>query len=99
MQPEKVPRERAEDLISLLVPNWRPSPRQCVWAIRIACVSGILVAIGYLYDITLWDWAKLLIVPAVIAGSASGSTASNANGSWRSRSVARKTRRYKPTWM
>lgn len=68
MQPEKVPRERAKDLISLLVPNWRPSPRQCVWAIRIACVSGILVAIGYLYDITLWDWAKLLIVPAVIAG-------------------------------
>jgi uncharacterized protein YjbI with pentapeptide repeats len=67
--PEKLPRrERAEDLISLLVPDWRPSPRQRVWAIRIACVSGILVAIGYLYDITLWDWAKLLIIPAVIAG-------------------------------
>jgi len=28
---------------------------------------GVLVAIGYAYDITLWDWAKLLIVPAAIA--------------------------------
>jgi len=28
----------------------------------------IAILIGYRYDITLWDWAKLLIVPAVIAG-------------------------------
>jgi uncharacterized protein YjbI with pentapeptide repeats len=27
----------------------------------------VLIAIGYAYDITLWDWAKLLIVPAAIA--------------------------------
>jgi len=26
------------------------------------------VLIGYRYDITLWDWLKLLIVPVVIAG-------------------------------
>jgi hypothetical protein len=29
---------------------------------------GTLIAIGYSYGITLWDWANLLIVPAVIAG-------------------------------
>jgi hypothetical protein len=28
----------------------------------------IAVLIGYRYDITLWDWLKLLVVPAVIAG-------------------------------
>ena len=28
----------------------------------------IAILIGYRYDITLWDWIKLLIVPAVIAG-------------------------------
>jgi len=38
-----------------------------LWAIRIGIVLGLLVAIGYSYDVTLWDWAKLLIVPAVIA--------------------------------
>ncbi len=68
MEPEKTPRERAEDLISLLVPTWRPTPWQGLWAIRIGIVLGLLVAIGYLYGITLWDWAQLLIVPAVIAG-------------------------------
>jgi hypothetical protein len=51
-----------------LVPSdWRPTPRQGLWAIRIGVVLGLLVAIGYSYGITLWDWAKLLIVPAVIA--------------------------------
>jgi len=28
----------------------------------------VVILIGYRYDITLWDWIKLLIVPAVIAG-------------------------------
>jgi uncharacterized protein YjbI with pentapeptide repeats len=68
VQPEKTPRKRAEDLISLLVPDWQPTLQQGLWAIRIGIVLGLLVAIGYLYGITLWDWAKLLIVPAVIAG-------------------------------
>jgi hypothetical protein len=31
-------------------------------------LSIIAILIGYRYDITLWDWIKLLIVPAVIAG-------------------------------
>ena len=33
----------------------------------VALLTGALL-IGYRYDITLWDWIKLLIVPAVIAG-------------------------------
>jgi Pentapeptide repeats (8 copies) len=67
VQPEKTLRERAEDLISLLVPDWRPTPRQSLWIIRIGIVLGLLFAIGYIYGVTLWDWIKLLIVPAVIA--------------------------------
>jgi len=67
VEPQKTPRERAEDLINLLVPEWRPNPRQGLWAIRIAIVLGLLVAIGYAYGVTLWDWMNLLIVPAVIA--------------------------------
>jgi len=67
VEPEKTPRERAEDLISLLVSDWRPTPRQSLWGIRIATVLVVLIAIGYAYSITLWDWAKLLIVPAAIA--------------------------------
>jgi uncharacterized protein YjbI with pentapeptide repeats len=33
----------------------------------VALLTGALL-IGYRYDITLWDWIKLHIVPAVIAG-------------------------------
>jgi hypothetical protein len=69
VEPEKTPRDRAEDLIRLLVPDWRPTPRQGLWAIRIGIVLGLLVAIGYSYGVTLWDWIKLLIVPAAIAGA------------------------------
>ena len=68
MEPEKTPRKRAEDLISLLVSDWRPTPRQGLWAIRGAIVLGVLIAVGYFYGVTLWDWTKLLVVPAVIAG-------------------------------
>jgi hypothetical protein len=28
----------------------------------------VSILIGYRYGITLWDWIKLLIVPAVLAG-------------------------------
>jgi uncharacterized protein YjbI with pentapeptide repeats len=64
---EQNPRPRARELVRLLVPDWRPTPRQVLWTIGIAIVLGGLIAIGYPYDITLWDWANLLIVPAVIA--------------------------------
>jgi hypothetical protein len=63
---EQNPRERA--FISELVPDWRPTRQQALWAIRIAIILGLLVLIGYAYGITLWDWLKLLIIPAVIAG-------------------------------
>jgi hypothetical protein len=66
-QEPKSPRDRAEDLISLLVADWRPTPRQVLWIVRIGIVLSLLVAIGYAYGVTLWDWIKLLIVPAVIA--------------------------------
>jgi type III secretory pathway component EscS len=38
-----------------------------VWAIRLAVLLGVLLTISYAFDKTLWDWLKLLIVPAVIA--------------------------------
>jgi Pentapeptide repeats (8 copies) len=71
-QEPKSQRKRAAALISLLVPTWRPTPRQGLWAGGIAAFLTVLtvsVVIGYRYDITLWDWIKLLIVPAVIAGA------------------------------
>jgi hypothetical protein len=64
---EQTPQERARELVRLLVPDWRPTTRQALWVIRIAIVLGVLITIGYSYGITLWDWAKLLIVPAVLA--------------------------------
>jgi hypothetical protein len=73
-QEPKTRRERAEaeDLIRLLVPDWRPTSQQVLWTVRIfvalIVVLSILTLIGQLYDKTLWDWANLLIVPAVIAG-------------------------------
>jgi hypothetical protein len=67
MEPEKTPRERAEELMSLLVPDWRPTAQQVLWAIRIGIVLSLLVAIGYFYGITLWDWLKVLVFPAAVA--------------------------------
>jgi hypothetical protein len=69
VEPEKTTRERAEDLRSLLVSDWRPTPQQVLWFIRIGIVLGLLSAIGYSYGITLWDWIKLLVVPAAIAAA------------------------------
>ena len=48
-------------------PRWRPR-RWVLWTPAIAAVLTVAVHIGYRYDIILWDWIKLLIVPAVIAG-------------------------------
>jgi len=59
---------RARSFISEIVPDWRLTRQQTLWAIRIAIVVGLLVLIGYDHNITLWDWLKLLIIPAVIAG-------------------------------
>jgi uncharacterized protein YjbI with pentapeptide repeats len=70
-QEPKTPRERADDLIRLLVPGWRPTPQQVVWGIRIVLafviVLGVLTLVGRPFDITLWQWLDLLIIPAVLA--------------------------------
>jgi uncharacterized protein YjbI with pentapeptide repeats len=51
--------------------RWRPTRRRLLWALAraLAIVAALTVAvlIGYRYGITLWDWLKLLIVPAVLA--------------------------------
>lgn len=39
-----------------------------MWAGGVVAALIVSVLIGYRYGITLWDWIKLLIVPAVIAG-------------------------------
>ena len=63
---QQTPRDRARNLVDLLVPDWRPTASQVLWGVRISLVLGILVLMGYPYGITLWEWAQLLIVPAVI---------------------------------
>jgi uncharacterized protein YjbI with pentapeptide repeats len=42
--------------------------RLVAWSVICLALFTIAVYIGYRYDITLWDWLKLLVVPAVIAG-------------------------------
>jgi len=63
-------RKRMNDLLWLLIPAWPPPVSHVLWMIRIAIVLGILFLIGYAYEITIWDWLDLLIVPAAIAGVA-----------------------------
>src|SRR5215217_1084541 len=48
--------------------RWQTIGKWVLWAVGIAAVLTVAVFIGYRYGITLWDWIKLLIVPAVIAG-------------------------------
>ena len=47
-----------------------PTRRQLLWAGTAVALLLLIGAIlfGYRYGITLWDWIKLLVVPAVIAG-------------------------------
>jgi uncharacterized protein YjbI with pentapeptide repeats len=42
--------------------------KRVLWGVVAVALMTAAVLIGYRYDITLWDWVKLLIVPAVIAG-------------------------------
>ena len=71
MEQEQKPRERASKFIKDLVTEWHPSRDQQLWAVRIAVVLvvllGILTLIGLPFGVTLWDWIKLLVVPAVLA--------------------------------
>src|SRR5215212_8994671 len=47
--------------------RWQTIGKWVLWAVGIAAVLTVAVFIGYRYGITLWDWIKLLVVPAVIA--------------------------------
>jgi hypothetical protein len=48
-----------------------PTRRWALWALAIvAALTVAVLIIGYRYGITLWDWIKLLVVPAVIGGGA-----------------------------
>jgi uncharacterized protein YjbI with pentapeptide repeats len=78
-------RERALDLVRLLVPEWRANPTQVLWTIRITIVLLILILVGYLYEITLWNWVKLLIVPGTLA------LITIVGGAWFTRERARDT--------
>jgi hypothetical protein len=73
VEPQKTPRECAEDLLRLLVPDWRPTAVQVLWAIRIALtvaiVLGVLAIIGYSFGITLWDWLRVLAVPITVGAA------------------------------
>lgn len=70
-QEPQTAQERARQLLraTLATSKWVPTTEEqrLVWAIRIAVVLGVLAAIGYAFEKTLWDWLNLLIVPAVIA--------------------------------
>ncbi len=50
-------------------PRWQPTRKQLLWAGTVVALLTVAVIIGYRYGITLWNWLKLLIVPAVIAGA------------------------------
>ena len=67
----KKPRGRVSEFIRDLVPDWRPSRDQWLWVLRIvlvlAVLLGVLTLVGLPFDITLWDWLKLLIIPVVLA--------------------------------
>ncbi len=69
MDQEQKPPERS--FIRELVPDWRPTREQLLWAVRIAIVLvvllGILTLVGLPFDITLWEWLDLLIIPIVLA--------------------------------
>jgi hypothetical protein len=48
--------------------SWQPTGRRILWIGSGIVVLIVLIIIGYRFGVTLWDWAQLLIVPAVIAG-------------------------------
>jgi hypothetical protein len=48
--------------------RWLPTRGQVLRISGIGAVLIVYILIGHRYGITLWDWIKLLIVPAVNAG-------------------------------
>ncbi len=69
---QEQPSERLKRFIrEALIPDWRPSRDQWLWALRIllvlALLLGTLTLAGLPFGVSLWDWLKLLIVPVVLA--------------------------------
>jgi uncharacterized protein YjbI with pentapeptide repeats len=71
-QDTRTARERASELLraTLATRTWLPDTQagRLVWAIRGITVLGILVLVASVVDKGLWDWLKLIGIPAVIAG-------------------------------
>jgi hypothetical protein len=71
VEQEQKPRERS--FIRELVPDWRPTREQKLWAVRIVlvlvAVLGILTLIGLPFHITLWDWLQVLAVPITVGAA------------------------------
>jgi hypothetical protein len=65
------PEPGEHSIMSELMPDWRPARRQVLWTIRIVLVLvvvlSILTLVGWPFDVTLWDWLDLLIIPVVLA--------------------------------
>jgi hypothetical protein len=92
--------------------RWRSIRRYVLWTvgINVALVLASIIVLGYVREWewtglvldqaytkrTLWDWLQLLIIPAVLAGEGSGSTASNESKSCRPQIDARKMRSRMP---
>jgi uncharacterized protein YjbI with pentapeptide repeats len=70
---EQESRGRASRFIKDLVPDWRPSRNQMLWAARIVIVLGVMLGILTLisvpFGITPWDWLKVLAVPITIGAA------------------------------
>ena len=54
MAPEKTPRKRLDAFINWLVPDWRPTEEQVLWAVRVIVVLVVLLALTLLIGDWLW---------------------------------------------
>jgi uncharacterized protein YjbI with pentapeptide repeats len=77
VEPQKTPRERAENLINLLVPDWRPTRGQVLRSVRVAVVVAaallvvllVLFLIGLLFGVTLMNLLRVLAVPITVGAA------------------------------
>ena len=69
MEQDRTPWERALYLVTMLLPNWRPTANGVVWAVRIAAGLLILMSfsalLGEQYGRTIWDAAQLLLTASI----------------------------------
>ena len=64
-------RDGVQTIIGELLPDHWPTRTEFIWTTRVTIVLlillGILTLIGLPFNISLWDWLELLIVPAALA--------------------------------